>query len=124
MRRRAERRLEHQALAGVVDLDPRPYGSHSDYSAGVEAILFSYSLSMIPPFQAAIERAAADLRPGGRLCVVDFLDAWGPVGLGLRVSHVALGSARLDLLRRSFPRHSLDVRRAAAWNYFLFVAER
>jgi S-adenosylmethionine-diacylgycerolhomoserine-N-methlytransferase len=124
MRRRAASRLERLGLAGVVDLDPRPYASHADYAGQADAILFSYSLSMIPPYAAAIERAAADLVPGGRLSVVDFLDAWGPVGLGLRRSHVALGDARLSQLRRSFPRHSLEVRQAGLWSYFLFAAER
>jgi SAM-dependent methyltransferase len=124
MRRRAARRLERHGLAGVVDLDPRPYATHADYAGRADAILFSYSLSMIPPFQAAVERAATDLAPGGRLSVVDFLDAWGPVGFGLRRSHVSLGHARLSLLRRSFPRHSLEVCRAGLWSYYLFAAER
>ena len=124
MRRRAALRLERRGLAGVVDLDPRPYASHAGYAGAADAILFSYSLSMIPPFQAAVERATLDLRPGGRVSAVDFLDAWGPVGLGLRRSHVALGAARLSLLRRSFPRHSLQVRQAGLWSYYLFTAQR
>ena len=58
-------------------------------------VLFSYSLSMIPPFEEVLERARLDLRPGGRIAVVDFLDARGPVGFGLRRSHVHLGPERL-----------------------------
>ena len=37
-----------------------------------ERVFFSYSLSMIPPWQQAIEAAAAHVAPGGRLHVVDF----------------------------------------------------
>ena len=91
MRRQAAARLERHGLSGVVDLDSRPYGSHAGYEGEVDAVLFSYSLSMIPPFEEVLERARLDLRPGGRIAVVDFLDAWGPVDLGLRRSHVHLG---------------------------------
>ena len=65
MRQMAERRLERHGLDSV-DLDPRPYGSHAEYEASVDAILFSYSLSMIPPFEEVLERARLDLRGGGR----------------------------------------------------------
>ena len=125
MRRRAERRLERQLLGHhVVELDPRPYGSHADYAGRAHALLFSYSLSMIPPYAEVLERARADLRPGGRLAVVDFLEAWGPVGLGLRQSHVALGRDRLGALERAFPCHRLEIHSAGLWRYFQFTAER
>jgi S-adenosylmethionine-diacylgycerolhomoserine-N-methlytransferase len=39
-----------------------------------DRIFFSYSLSMIPTWQAAIEAAMANLKPGGELWVVDFWD--------------------------------------------------
>jgi S-adenosylmethionine-diacylgycerolhomoserine-N-methlytransferase len=124
MRRRAAHKLERLGLSGVVDLDPRPYGSHTEYEGAADRILLSYSLSMIPPFEAVIERVLLDLSAGGRVAVVDFLDAWGPVGLGLRHSHVHLGDARLRTLRRRLPHHSLEVRHAGLWSYYIFVAER
>jgi S-adenosylmethionine-diacylgycerolhomoserine-N-methlytransferase len=37
-----------------------------------DRVFISYSLSMIPAWQQALEQAAAVLRPGGRLHVVDF----------------------------------------------------
>jgi S-adenosylmethionine-diacylgycerolhomoserine-N-methlytransferase len=40
-------------------------------------IMISYSLSMIPNWGAVIERAAAALKPGGRLHIVDFGDQRG-----------------------------------------------
>ncbi len=38
----------------------------------VDAVYFSYALTMIPDWRAALENALAMLRPGGRLAVVDF----------------------------------------------------
>ncbi len=124
MRRRAAARLRRLGLQDEVRLDPRPYGIHADYEAGVDAVLFSYSLSMIPPFGEVLARAAFDLRPGGRIAVVDFLDARGPVAFGLRRSHVHLGRVRLDRLRDLFPQHALAVRSVGLWRYFLFVGGR
>ncbi len=51
-----------------------------------DAILFSYSLSLIPDRQAALQAAIDHLEPGGRLCVLDFgrMDRWGPLRWGLR----------------------------------------
>jgi S-adenosylmethionine-diacylgycerolhomoserine-N-methlytransferase len=121
MRRRARARLERLGLAGVVDLDARPYGSHAEYQAAADAVLFSYSLSMIPPYEHVLTRARLDLRPGGRVAVVDFLDAWGPVGFALRCSHVRLGPERLAALRGLFPQHEVVVRSAGLWRYFVFV---
>jgi S-adenosylmethionine-diacylgycerolhomoserine-N-methlytransferase len=124
MKRQAAARLERLGIAGVVDLDPRPYGSHAEHEGGVDALLFSYSLSMIPPFEEVLERARLDLRPGGRIAVVDFLDARGPVGFGLRRSHVHLGPERLGALRRLFPRHHEAIRSVGLWTYFLFAGAR
>lgn len=39
-----------------------------------DKIFFSYSISMIPPWRESIENALANLKPGGRLYVVDFDD--------------------------------------------------
>ena len=111
------------ASAATWSSTPGPTASHAEYEASVDAILFSYSLSMIPPFEEVLERARLDLRGGGRIAVVDFLDAWGPVGFGLRRSHVQLGEERLQSLRRVFPRHRAALRSVGLWSYFLFVAE-
>jgi len=42
-----------------------------------DRVFFSYTLSMIPTWTAAIEAALANLRPGGELWVVDFWDQAG-----------------------------------------------
>ncbi len=45
--------------------------------APFDAVFYSYALSMIPPWRAAVEAGWANLRPGGRLLAVDFWDAGG-----------------------------------------------
>jgi S-adenosylmethionine-diacylgycerolhomoserine-N-methlytransferase len=117
MRTRAAARAERFAL------DARPYGTHDDYAGAVERVLFSYSLSMIPPFQDVIDRARQDLRPGGRIAVVDFLDARAPFHAWLTHSHVFLGPERLDALRAAFPAHRVRLRNAFGWRFFQFAAE-
>ena len=39
-----------------------------------DAVFFSYTLSMIPPWREALDAAFASLRPGGRMFIVDFWD--------------------------------------------------
>lgn len=48
--------------------------------AAFERIVLSYSLSMIPDWQAALDHSAAQLAPGGSLHVVDFGDLSGLPG--------------------------------------------
>ncbi len=62
-----------------------------------DAVLFAYSLSMIPNWASALERACEHLKPGGRLVVLDFggFDRWGPLRRlargWLRLNHVETG---------------------------------
>jgi S-adenosylmethionine-diacylgycerolhomoserine-N-methlytransferase len=44
---------------------------------GFERVILSYSLSMIPDWEAALDHGAAQLAPGGELHVVDFGDLSG-----------------------------------------------
>lgn len=44
---------------------------------GFDRIILSYSLSMIPDWEGAVEHAAAQLAPGGELHIVDFGDLSG-----------------------------------------------
>lgn len=63
------------ACCRAEDLDlERHFGLDRDF----DAVFFSYALSMIPTWEAALEAAWAALRPGGTLAVVDF---WGQGGL-------------------------------------------
>jgi S-adenosylmethionine-diacylgycerolhomoserine-N-methlytransferase len=104
-----------------VTFDERPYGSHDAYRGAVDAVIFSYSLSMMPPFEAILASARRDLRPGGSIAVADFLEAANAtVGRWLSANHVALGDARLRRLVDLFPQHRVSVRRAPLWTYYLF----
>jgi len=104
-----------------VRLDPRPYGSHDEYRDGADRVLFSYSLSMMPHYRDVLEAARNDLAAGGRVGVVDFLGASnGPTKRWLERCHVELGDRRLLALMELFPRHTVVIRRAALWQYFLF----
>ncbi|MEO0699878.1 MAG: methyltransferase domain-containing protein, partial [Pseudomonadota bacterium] len=47
---------------------------------GFDRIILSYSLSMIPDWEDALDHAAAQLAPGGELHVVDFGDLSGLPG--------------------------------------------
>ena len=42
-----------------------------------DAVFYSYALSMIPPWRSALAAGWENLRPGGRLLVVDFWDLGG-----------------------------------------------
>ncbi|MEM6267214.1 MAG: methyltransferase domain-containing protein, partial [Pseudomonadota bacterium] len=48
--------------------------------AAFERVVLSYSLSMIPDWESALDQAAAVLAPGGELHVVDFGDLTGLPG--------------------------------------------
>jgi ubiquinone/menaquinone biosynthesis C-methylase UbiE len=73
-----------------------------------DGILFAYSLTMIPDWEAALRRACEHLKPGGRLVVLDFgrFAGWGPLGppmrAWLKANHVLTMRPYLDLLRELF----------------------
>jgi S-adenosylmethionine-diacylgycerolhomoserine-N-methlytransferase len=55
------------------ELDPATFG----LSESFDAIVFSYTLSMIPDWGGAVDRAAEVLKPGGALVIVDFSEQRG-----------------------------------------------
>ncbi len=64
----------HVALAQGLAQDLRPADRFPLDGAALDTIYFSYTLSMIPVWEAALEAALAALPVGGRLYVVDFWD--------------------------------------------------
>ena len=66
MLKRARRRLSGNGQLICAD------ASRLELACTVDAVLAAYSLSMIPAWRAALERACAVLRPGGRIVVLDF----------------------------------------------------
>jgi S-adenosylmethionine-diacylgycerolhomoserine-N-methlytransferase len=56
------------ARADAASFDPKALFGLATF----DRVFMSYTLSMIPPWEAAIAQAAAALAPGGRLSIVDF----------------------------------------------------
>lgn len=72
----AGRSVARQELSGRVRLARADAGTLDVGAlfglAEMDRILFSYTLSMMPPWREALKRAAATLAPGGSLHVIDF----------------------------------------------------
>jgi S-adenosylmethionine-diacylgycerolhomoserine-N-methlytransferase len=95
-----------QGLAEELDAR-RMFGRDEPF----DTIFFSYCLSMVPTWPGAIEAALANLRPGGRMLIVDFWDqrdlpGWFAAGLTrwLALFHVVYRPevhAALETLGRS-----------------------
>ena len=83
MLKRARRRARSNAHLICAD------AGRLELTRKVDAVLAAYSLSMIPAWAAALERACSCLRSGGRIVVLDF----GAVG------------PRAGVCRRFFDRH-------------------
>lgn len=77
-----------------------------DLGRRFDGILFAYSLTMIPDWQAALARAWEHLAPGARLVVLDFgrFAGWGPFGGVMRgwlkLNHVHTRRPYLDGMRQ------------------------
>ena len=67
--------------AYAEDLNPALFGEQEPF----DAVVFSYSLSMIPDWKQALRAARASLTPGGRIHAVDFGDLKGLGSLGERI---------------------------------------
>ncbi len=85
----------------------------------LDAVVFSYALTMIPDWQAAIDNAIAMLKPGGRLAVVDFTLSPDQGLLSrlfwrnwFRHDGVRLDPAHHRYLTERLPRHTLSFHRA------------
>jgi S-adenosylmethionine-diacylgycerolhomoserine-N-methlytransferase len=71
--------------AGLADRIPLVHGFAQEFDPRVafaldgplDRIVFSYSLSMIPPWRESIDHALASLKPGGHVHIVDFGDQAG-----------------------------------------------
>lgn len=85
----ARRRWQGRANVHLIDAD----ATHYRPERSVEAVYFSYALTMIPDWFAAVDNALAMLRPGGLLGVVDFY---------VSRRHPAPGRVRHGALARHF----------------------
>lgn len=137
----ARRRAQRWPNCEVVEADATHYVAH-----GVDRIVLSYALSMMPAWEAVLSRAYAMLKPGGLIGVVDFYVSESDPRAGL-VRHgavtrhfwpwwfkhdgVRLSSDTLTMLRLRFEqRHLVEGMAAVPWTpglrvpYFQFVGRR
>lgn len=90
-----------------------------------DVVLFSYCLTMINPgWEEALQRAGADLAPGGQIAVVDFHgSAFGFFRRWMGMNHVRMEEHLLPALEARFATVHKEVRRAygGLWTYFLYI---
>lgn len=115
-------------LGDRVRLRREAYGEGRRGEGRFDLVVASYALSMFNPgWERAIEQAWLDLRPGGRIAVVDFHDSPFP---GFRrwmgVNHVRLEGHLLPRLESRFEIEHRRVRRAygGVWRYLEFVGRK
>lgn len=115
-KRIARRRWKNVLLA-------RGDASRIRFRRSFDAVLFAYSLTMIPDWERALALACEHLAPGGRLVVLDFatFGGWGPLGLllrsWLRLHHVETAPPYIERLRTLLP--DLAVRHFLGQGYFV-----
>ncbi|HEV7306340.1 class I SAM-dependent methyltransferase [Ensifer sp.] len=111
-------------VADATDFDPAIFGER-----GFDHIVLSYSLSMIPDWQEAIDAAIAALNPGGSLHIADFgqqerlpesfrraLHGW------LNRFHVTPRERLFDVLRDRARQNGADLERRAIGRGYAWLA--
>lgn len=103
MLRQAEKRVQKNGWSNVELVQGDATNVQLDRK--FDAILFAYSLTMIPDWRGALHNAHEHLKPGGRLVVLDFgqFKKWGPLKpvmrTWLRLNHVDTGQEYADAVR-------------------------
>lgn len=128
MLKKAEQRVKKNGWNNVRLLD-HEYGRQTVTRGEADVVLFSYSLSMIPNWELALASAHAELRPGGRIGVVDFCKE--PSGSGKFSDWLALNHVTTDrpyelrlqerFHKKTHLRHNVW---AGLWSFYLFIGER
>jgi S-adenosylmethionine-diacylgycerolhomoserine-N-methlytransferase len=127
MQRLATKNLK--AYEDRVHLEARPYlYGETAWHGKFDAILFSYSLTMInPQWKDLIMQAKEDLKPGGFIAVTDFHDSrnqWFKNHMAL--NHVRMDSHLVPVLEEQFQPVVNEVKSAYSgiWNYMVFVGRK
>jgi S-adenosylmethionine-diacylgycerolhomoserine-N-methlytransferase len=114
-----------------VELCDQVYGDTPVTNGAADVVLMSYSLSMIPSWSQVLECALAELKPGGRIGVVDFcLENRNTATLAfsqwMARNHVMLDRPCLDRLFAMYRPKTYAMRRALGglWSFYRFVGER
>lgn len=118
-----------RSVANRVTLLQQPYQKgQKTFEQPLDAIVFSYSLTMInPQWSSLLEQARADLRPGGIIAVADFHDSrfsWFKKHMSNH--HVRMDGHLLPKLETLFRVRSAQVKPAygGVWHYLMFIGER
>jgi S-adenosylmethionine-diacylgycerolhomoserine-N-methlytransferase len=123
---RARRKLERRQWP--VTLRQQRYDQPLYPEPVFDLIVFSYCLSMINPgWEQAVDSALRDLRPGGRLAVVDFHDTRFPAfQRWMGVNHVRMDGHLLPRLNaRCLPvAQTLGNAYGGGWRYFRFIGQK
>jgi S-adenosylmethionine-diacylgycerolhomoserine-N-methlytransferase len=92
-----------------------------------DLMLFSYALTMFNPgWEAALDQAVLDLKPGGIVAVTDFHNTrWGLFRWWMGVNHVRMEGHLLPALQQRFNTLKCEEHRAygGLWTYFVFLGE-
>jgi S-adenosylmethionine-diacylgycerolhomoserine-N-methlytransferase len=130
MLERAQQRVRRAGWKNVRVLD-HEYGRNTITRGEADVVLFSYSLSMIPSWQSALNCAREELKWNGRIGIVDFCN--GGDGTLPRLfagwmtwNHVDLSRAYRKELDRLFRRQLTAIRPVfgGLWGYFRYVGQR
>jgi S-adenosylmethionine-diacylgycerolhomoserine-N-methlytransferase len=107
------------------------YGWKTVTRGEADAVLFSYSLSMIPSWKDALNCAREELKWNGRIGIVDFSVApSGPLSRGfanwMAFNHVDVDRKYRPVLDTYFQAQLWNTHRSlgVAWNYFRYVGCR
>ncbi|MEZ4986516.1 MAG: class I SAM-dependent methyltransferase [Saprospiraceae bacterium] len=117
------------AIRRRVVLLNKPYEpAFYTWTGKLDAILFSYSLTMInPQWESLIIQAYKDLKPGGYIAVADFHDSRFPFfKRHMAGHHVRMDAHLLPVLQENFKTEVLEVQRAwfGLWHYVVFIGRK
>jgi S-adenosylmethionine-diacylgycerolhomoserine-N-methlytransferase len=127
---RCATRIRKQRLNNVrlTDID---YGRAPILPGRADAVLMSYSLSMIPAWETVLECALRELKPGGRIGIVDFCMEDRTIATisfakWMAANHVLLDRRYRETLSSVFRPLKCITRKAfgGLWYYYRFVGER
>jgi S-adenosylmethionine-diacylgycerolhomoserine-N-methlytransferase len=130
MLRRCRKRIAERGWNNVELIDDE-YGAAPIRAGAVDAVLLSYSLSMMRGWREALECARRELRLGGRIGVVDFcLTRRNPAVLAfsrwLACNHVTLDNPYREHLADRFCLQACATRNGLGglWSLYRFVGVR